>query len=145
MTKAGANEKRFRKLISDQFGKGLLQDSQTYKNHNANVSISVDEFIEINGRKILFEIDSGNYAKLLVGQYVLLNQIIEDQKNVLFVLVHYYNQYNEERTRKNLQFINEGLYKQKGIPFKAFTAESFENEIKQYGTIEKFVEVQFLL
>ena len=143
MSKAGENEKKFKKLISDRFGTGLLQGSQTYKNYDADVSISVDDMIEIDGKRILFEIDSGNYAKLLVGQYVLLNQIIEDQENVLFVIVHYYTQYNCERTRKNLQFINEGLYKSEGMPFKVFTAESFQSEINQYKEIEEFVEAQF--
>ncbi|MBB5149100.1 hypothetical protein [Ureibacillus thermosphaericus] len=145
MSKAGENEKKFKQLISDRFGTGLLQGSQTYKNYDADVSISVDDMIEIDGKRILFEIDSGNYAKLLVGQYVLLNQIIEDQENVLFVIVHYYKQYNDERTRKNLQFINESLYKSKGIPFKVFTAESFQGEINQYRNIEEFVAAKFSL
>lgn len=143
MATAKTNEKKFRDLVSASFGEDVLKGSKTFKNPSADVSISVDETIEIGGKKILFEIDSGNYAKLLVGQYVLLNQIIEDSEDLLFVIVHYYKDYNEERTRKNLEFINNTLYNNKGIQFKVYTATSFETEIQQYENIEEFVDAEF--
>jgi uncharacterized protein YxeA len=135
LSKAGENEKKFKELFSDEPLANLLKGSQTYKNQDADVSISVDEMIEVGGKKILFEIDSGNYAKLLVGQYVLLNEIIDDPKDLLFVIVHYYKGYNGDRTHKNLEFINEKLYNNKGIKFKVYTAATFQLEIDRYQKI----------
>ena len=143
MAIAGTNEEKFRELFSSVFGEGILKGSETFRSSSAEVSISVDATVKIGSKKILFEIDSGNYAKLLVGQYVLLNQIIDDSEEVLFVIVHYYKDYNEERTQRNLEFINNTLYNNKGIQFKVYTATSFETEILNYKTIEEYVEAEF--
>lgn len=143
MSKAGDNEKKFRALISKQFGVDCLSGSQTYKKGNANVSISVDDMIEYGNKKLLFEIDSGNYAKLIVGQYVLLNTIIDKPENIQFVVVHYYQNYNVTRTYNNLQFINDSLFESKGIPFKVFTAESYKAEIEKYTDISSYIDAQF--
>lgn len=143
MAVAGTNEKKFRELFSSVFGEDILKGGETFKSSLADVSISVDETIQIGGKKILFEIDSGNYAKLLVGQYVLLNQIIDDFEEVLFVIIHYYKDYNEERTQKNLKFIDNTLYKHKGLQFKVYTVTSFETKIRCYETIEEYVEAEF--
>lgn len=143
MSKAGDNEKKFRELISKKFGPNCLSGSQTYKKVAANVSISVDDMIEFKDKKLLFEIDSGNYAKLIVGQYVLLNTIIDNPENIQFVVVHYYQNYNVERTYNNLKFINDSLFGGKGIAFKVFTADSYKNEVQKYHDVKSYVEAQF--
>lgn len=52
MATAKTNEKKFRDLVSASFGEDVLKGSKTFKNPSADVSISVDETIEIGGKKI---------------------------------------------------------------------------------------------
>ena len=139
MSKAGDNEKLFKSLINEKYN-FVLDGKQTFKDNG--VSISVDESIIEVDHKILIEIDSGNYAKLLVGQYTLLNTLIEDRKNYTFIIVHYYKNskgefYNSERTRKNLELVNKKVFKNKGIKFKCYNVLEFENFINNISDINE--------
>ena len=139
MSKAGDNEKLFKSLINKQFN-FVLDGKQTFKDDS--VSISVDESIIDVNHKILIEIDSGNYAKLLVGQYTLLNTLIEDRKNYTFIIIHYYKNsngklYNSERTRKNIELVNKKIFNHKGIKFKCFNVLEFKNIIKNLSDINE--------
>ena len=108
---------------------------------SGNVNISVDQSILHQGIEYLVEIDSGNMAKLLVGQYVLLNQLYKKGVHFpFFLVVHTYGAqrregrkpinslaYNPVRTLYNLQMVNQQLYNDAGIPFAAVHFDSLEN------------------
>ncbi len=88
----------------------------------------MDESFVHGGNEYLLEIDSGNMAKLLVGQYVLLNQLRKDAvQPAVFLVVHTYKAYNPDRTLENLRLINRQLYKDNGIPFRALHVSALES------------------
>lgn len=87
---------------------------------SGGVQISVDESFESAGIEYLIEVDSGNMAKLLVGQYVLLNILHTEQRlKPFFLIVHTYKRYNPLRTVRNLQVVNENLFAGNGMSFGA--------------------------
>jgi hypothetical protein len=90
------------------------------------VEISVDESLMHSGRQFLVEIDSANTAKLLVGQYVLLNQLYpHSEPPPFFLVVHLYKGYNPRRTVRNLSLVNQQLYGGKGCEFGAVHFSEF--------------------
>ncbi|MDE6201299.1 MAG: hypothetical protein K2M47_05425 [Clostridiales bacterium] len=116
MTKAGDNEKEFR----DRMGKNqndidnLLGKLRLCDTDKAN--ISVDGHFAYNGKLYLVEIDSANEAKLLAGQYILLDVLFNTAKlmnyskaNCVFLVIHYFNDYNPERTEKVLKTLKNKL------------------------------------
>lgn len=116
--KAGTNEEKFAEIMRQKAPEVTLNGKRRFK--SGEVSISVDQSLEYNGIRYLIEIDSQNIAKLLVGQYVLLNHLYDQEKEkALFLVVHAYKNYEPHRTIKNLQLINKILYSDKGIPFGA--------------------------
>lgn len=117
-----ANEDAFRKRITHQFGGDALKGKRWYPTGASkdDVRISVDESLEIGDRLVLVEIDSGNAAKLLIGQYVLLSVFEKKPRDkVLFVVMHYYDKYNADRTVKNLQFVAASVLAEQALPFLA--------------------------
>ena len=109
MEKAGTNESKFKSKI----GEDKIR-SKLFFGKIEEANISVDGHFEHNGKLYLLEIDSGNEAKLLVGQYILLDALYDTKKhkhfekdNCVFLVVHYYNGYIPERTIKNLDKIKE--------------------------------------
>lgn len=110
---AGKNEKDFESIFETYKLNGLLKGKKTYNNKKSGdekVSISVDYRIVYDNKEILIEIDSGNMAKLIVGQYTLLNILCENPENKTFIVVHYYKDYNPIRTIKNLKFVADKLF-----------------------------------
>jgi len=117
-SKPGKNERQFAKLVLELAPQIELLGK--VKRTQGNISISVDQSIIHNGTNYWIEIDSGNIPKLLVGQYVLLNQLKkENDYPVFFLVVHTYKSYDPERTLKNLRLVNDQLYSGRGIPFGA--------------------------
>lgn len=109
---AGDNEKIFRKLVSDKFGEGLFSGKRNYSlklDDQEKVSISVDESISFpDGGELLIEIDSGNAAKIIVGQYFLLNGLYDKaREDAAFVVIHFHTDkgrdFNPARTMNNLK------------------------------------------
>ncbi len=136
-TKVGENEKKFKHFFEKKFGEDLLKGKKTYKSNKGKVKISIDESLEIGNKKILIEIDFGNMAKLLVGQYVLINELAElKSSKTLFVVIHFYKKYNPDRTNNNLEIIYSNIYKKKSIPFCSFTFEGFKNFCKNIKDIQ---------
>jgi hypothetical protein len=117
-TTAGTNERRFEALMQQKAPAVRLLGKRRFV--DGDVEISVDQCIEHAGTRYLIEIDSANMAKLLVGQYVLLNQLHTNRdKTPFFLVVHTYKKYNPQRTLDNLQLVNLQLYAGSGIPFSA--------------------------
>ncbi|MBO5907375.1 MAG: hypothetical protein J6Q85_04420 [Clostridia bacterium] len=112
---AGDNEKNFRMRMTGNIKSKI---SFKHKDSKSNVYISVDGHFEYNGRLYLVEVDSGNEAKLLAGQYILLNSIYKQDviegrmyapKDCVFLVIHFYNDYNVERTKNVLSFLKNKL------------------------------------
>ncbi|EDT73603.1 hypothetical protein [Clostridium butyricum] len=132
---AGKNEKVFITEFKRKYSKVKLEGKLVFGNkYGAN--ISVDNSFSYNNKKVLIEIDSGNMAKLLVGQYFLLNELIKNDKEekkkhgknddteYIFIVVHYYKDYKPERTEKNLQLVKDTIG-DSAINFRAFTQKTF--------------------
>lgn len=142
---AGTNEKIFASFFNDKYGEGILKGKCVYKDDEENVSISVDNSIDFENKKVLVEVDSGNEAKLIVGQYALLNLLCNEDKDVLFVVVHYYKDkkgklYNPERTISNLKLVNKKIYANNGIKFKIFNKGGFEKFCKENKSINSLIK-----
>jgi len=145
MGKAGDNEKAFIDYFSEVFGENILKGKRVFKSKEDSVEISVDNFIYHLGKQLLIEIDSGNMAKLIVGQYVLLNELCDIKEEVLFLVIHLYKdkngkQYNPGRTISNLKFINKKVYANKGIRFRVFNKDGFEELCKENKDINSLLK-----
>lgn len=136
---AGNNEKKFIEMCKSYGIADLLKGKKVFDNRetdlNRKVSISVDNSIKSSDNKdILIEIDSGNMAKLIVGQYTLLNILCsENNKNIediIFIVIHYYKDYNTQRTIKNLELVSKIMPNKKAIKFKVYNLEEFKEICK---------------
>lgn len=123
--KAGSNEKLFVELMQQKIADISLSGKQRFTQDD--VEISTDQSFSHNGISYLIEIDSANMAKLLVGQYVLINQLYNKTKeNAFFLVVHTYKNYNPQRTIKNLSLVNGQLYSGAGIKFGAIHIDTLK-------------------
>jgi len=117
-TAAGENKRRFERLFQQYAPNTPLLGKQRYA--RGEVEISVDQSFRHDDIEYLVEIDSANMAKLLTGQYVLLNQLYPRNKTgAFFLIVHTYRAYNPGRSTNNLTLINNELYRGRGIAFGA--------------------------
>lgn len=122
--RAGENEAKVKSRLQ-QLG---LQLNGKRRFVQDDVEISVDESFTYDKRDYYVEIDSSNMAKLLAGQYMLLNELIPRLSSPpFFLVVHMYNGYNPERTLKNLRLLNRNLYGGTGIEFGAMHFDEFED------------------
>lgn len=133
---AGTNERRFMQIMERALDACLLGKRRFVA---GEVEISVDTSLEHDGTEYLIEIDSANMAKLLVGQYVLLNQLYAQRsKRAFFLVVHAYKKYNPARTVCNLELVNQQLYGGKGIEFGAVHFDQLES---WNGTFQDLLEL----
>lgn len=86
-----------------------------------------DEKVSINPKYRMIKI-AGNMAKLIVGQYTLLNILCNsiEKSNIVFIVIHYYKDYNTKRTEKNLKLVSKAVFNDNGIRFKVFNIKEFE-------------------
>lgn len=121
----------FRKKYSIELSK-----SKYYK--SGNFKISVDCEHSYNGKTYLFEIDSYPFDKAVIGQYLLLNEILEVKKNVVFIVINSSKRNRKQlpkKTSEYLCFVKE-IY-QCEIPFISFEEKEIETII-QNNTLEGF-------
>lgn len=135
------NEKRILSKLNQTYSLDL--EKSTSGKIKDDLQVSVDFIWEINGVKILFEVDSYNAAKIVFGQYILLNHTKEYQNNCILIVIHCYKKYNIERTEKYLKFAQEKLKCK--IPFLVFneldwiqfikskSKQQFMNYLKKYS------------
>ena len=123
--KAGSKEEAVFSLLSAKVSGIVLSGKRRFQTEN--VEISTDESFTDNGVNYLVEVDSGNMAKVLVGQYVLINALTDaDKEKPFFLVVHTYKNYNPQRTLSNLAFANQQLFANKGIPYGAIHLSTLE-------------------
>lgn len=148
MAKAGEKELEFHHLISD-IDPLLLKGKLEFGTPN-DVFVSVDNSIEFDDTIFLIEIDASNMAKLVAGQYTLLNLLSNSQsvkskkivncqssKQLVFLVVHYYgtgkNKYNPERSMKNFRLIKSQVFESDAINFASVHIEDLKDDIKNYS------------
>ncbi|MBB1379464.1 hypothetical protein [Pseudoalteromonas sp. SR43-2] len=143
---AGDNEKNFLCLLETKFGKGCLSGKQRYTLNLEGfeqVEISVDQSLVLDdGRTLLIEIDSGNMAKLIAGQYALLNGMNDDcRENTAFVVVHYYTDsktgrdYTPQRTLKNINAIQHFSSGENWLKYNAIHIKEFRTLVASSNSI----------
>ena len=129
MAKAKDNEKLFLQKFNEKVSEVALQEQKSYSKKDSKdrrLSSSVDYYFEVDGRQVLIEIDSYNMAKVVVGQYVLLNKLRDETlMNPIFLVIHTYKGYNPERTTKYLDCI----YEEGSIPYRAIHL----NQLEEWG------------
>jgi hypothetical protein len=128
------NEKRILSKLNQTYSLDL--EKSTSGKIKDDLQVSVDFIWELNGIRILFEVDSYNAAKIVFGQYVLLNHTKEYQNNCILIVIHCYKKYNIERTEKYLKFAQEKLKCK--IPFLVF------NELDWIQFIKSKSKQQFI-
>lgn len=113
------------------------------------MSTSVDETIVLpDGRQILVEIDSSNTAKLLAGQYALLNGLCKaDRAQTLFLVVHYYidkmnkdKPYTAHRSIKNFYAIQSFAPGPNWLPYKSINMDEMRKLIAESVDIADFAD-----
>ncbi|WP_157838888.1 hypothetical protein [Achromobacter sp. DH1f] len=122
------------KIFTDLFGKKVrdvtLLKGTVYTiedKKGRKLSSSVDHYFEHNGRQVLIELDSYNMAKVVVGQYLLLNQFRDKSlSNPVFLVIHAYKNYAPVRTIKYLEHVTENVIKEDSIPFGVIHIDSFK-------------------
>lgn len=141
---AGDNEQHFRNVIAAKFGASVLAGKKRYKDQSESIDpaeISVDNSILLpDGRLVLIEVDSANMAKLIAGQYALLNGLYTgDFDNALFLSIHYYANYEASRTTKNLKYIQGLAPSRKWLPYAAFHISDFKQMIDKASGIADLI------
>lgn len=128
------HELNFKQLMESKFGP-CLNGKRSYRiefNGACRVGTSVDQSMVVSGgRTILFEIDSGNVAKSIAGQYVLLNSLYNgDRTSSIFVIVHCYRDgnnggklYNPERTDNHLRAVRHFSPEKNWLPWVAVSVD----------------------
>ena len=157
MVKAGTREKQFQNLIA-KVDPNILRGKIDF-GHNSKVYVSVDESIEFKDKIFLIEIDASNMAKLVAGQFTLLNLLRNEQspnsinridcncdKELVFLVVHCYgkgkNAYKPHRSLKNFKFISENCFSD-GLRFGSVHMDELLLKIPQLNNsfeLEEYLE-----
>jgi hypothetical protein len=96
------NETRIRENLSKSLH--VKTEKATFYHLTESIKTSVDFKLNLGDINFLFEVDSNNVAKIIFGQYLLLNRAKDLPKNPFFIVIHCYKKYNVERTIKHLNY-----------------------------------------
>lgn len=100
------------------------------------VETSIDFQIEHEGKIYLFEVDTYNTAKVLFGQYLLLNNYISEPEKYVYIPVHYNNKFNIIHSYNHLDYAYKNLNCK--IRFIIFDQNSIKEIIKKSKTLDDF-------
>ena len=143
MAAAKDNEKIFLEIFNSKVRGAVISEQKTFAfkdEKNRRLSSSVDYYLEHDNRQILVEIDSYNMAKVLVGQYLLLNQFREEAlTNPLFLVVHTYKNYEPDRTIKYLEHVKDKVLQGGGMPFGVIHINTFKSWVG--GDTDGFIQL----
>jgi hypothetical protein len=134
------NEEYFQKKVSSLLGNDFLKGKIDFgTSKDEGIYISIDNSFVLGDTLYFVEVDSSNQAKLVAGQYVLLNLLLEEEtgiskkkidvskfKNISFLIVHFYKNYNPNRSYKYLDRINKYFLGNKGIAFNSMHFDTLE-------------------
>jgi hypothetical protein len=99
-----------------------------------NLLVSVDFIWKEKDLTFLFEVDSYNAAKIIFGEYMLLNQVKAYKSNCILVIIHCYKKYNIERTEKYLKFAVDKLKCK--LPYVVFSNSEWQELVKNKSKTE---------
>jgi hypothetical protein len=99
-----------------------------------DLKVSVDFIWKEKKLTLLLEVDSYNAAKIIFGEYVLLNQIKSYEANCILVIIHCYKKYNIERTEKYLKFAVDKLKCK--LPYVIFSNSEWRDLVKNQSKTE---------
>jgi hypothetical protein len=120
------NESRIRDNVCDLLE--INSDKAKFDNINNEIKTSVDFKFKLGKVNFLFEVDSNNVAKIIFGQYLLLNKVKNLPENPFLIIIHCYKGYNPKRTNKHLNYAKE-VYNCR-IPYIAITNDEWIKIIK---------------
>lgn len=100
------------------------------------VETSIDFQIEHEGKIYLFEVDTYNTAKVLFGQYLLLNNYIDEPEKYVYIPVHYNLKFNIIHSYNHLDYAYKKLNCK--IRFIIFDQNSIKDLLKKSKTKEDF-------
>jgi hypothetical protein len=145
MASAGGNEVAFRKEFEERFGNNVLLGKQRFKSHDESIEVNSDNSFDSKNGLVLVEIDSGNAAKLLLGEYILFNElpIGKPDMPICLLIVHFYKGYNASRTQRVLSHANEVLYADLGMPFAAINWKELKEALGATNTIDELHDKLF--
>ena len=142
MAKAGTREREFIDFCNKIDNK-LLSGKISFTDKEY-AEVSVDNSIILDNAIILIEIDSSNQAKLVSGQYTLLNILrnkpfakseeIVKGKDLIFFVIHCYgndakgNKYNPEKSRRNFNLINREAFNNEGLKYGSIHIDDLIND-----------------
>lgn len=141
------NEQVFAEYINGKCP-SILKCKLSWKKES--VFISADFHIETNKYIYLIEVDASNQAKLIVGQYLLINllkdfptfktakQLLNKKKSFRFIVIHFYKNYNQTRSVLNMEMINNEVFEKKGIPSASIHFNDFQKETTSFNSVTAF-------
>lgn len=90
------------------------------------IKTSFDFKFNHNEITYLIEIDSYNMCKCVLGQYAIINhsKSLYNKDNSIFIVIHFYNNFDKQRTINHLVFAQEQLNCQ--IPYAVFHIKELE-------------------
>jgi hypothetical protein len=101
------NETRIRENLSKSLH--VKMEKATFYHLSESIKTSVDFKLNLGDINFLFEVDSNNVAKIIFGQYLLLNRAKDLPEYPFFIVIHCYKKYNVERTIKHLNYAREAF------------------------------------
>ncbi len=102
------------------------------------VETAIDFQIEYGDKTYLFEVDTYNTAKVLFGQYLLLNNYIQEPEKFIYIPVHYNSKFNIIHSFNHLDYASKKLGCK--IPFIILDEDSIKRIIKKSKTIADFFD-----
>jgi hypothetical protein len=99
-----------------------------------DLEVSVDFIWKDKDLTFLFEIVSYSAAKIIFGEYVLLNQVKAYKSNCILVIIHCYKKYNIERTEKYFKFAVDKLKCK--LPYVVFSNSEWQELVKNKSKTE---------
>lgn len=126
------NEFELRNTLSKCLGVNLSKSE--FNLVSDDIKTSVDFKLKMGEMNFLFEVDSNNVAKIIFGQYLLLNKAKDIPENPFLIIIHCYKGYNIQRTIKHLEYAKE-VYNC-FIPYVALNQEDWLLNTKDKSKIE---------
>lgn len=141
------NEEIFQNYMNENWPAFLNEKVSWSRN---NVSISTDFHIETENYIFLIEIDASNQAKLIAGQYLLINLLRNSlskrsaktfnrlNKPMRFIVIHFFNKYNPDRSFNNMRLVNNEALATTGIPFGSIHYITYIDQVSNFTSLAEF-------
>lgn len=99
------NEISYNGFFNEKYGEKLTK-GKIYKDDVFNIQTSVDFEYKFENKLYLFEIDSYSFPKPVVGQYVILEKIITQKSNIVFVVINTSKRKGKEYKKGSFNYLS---------------------------------------